>query len=360
VQAVVIATPEHWHAYMCIAACEAGKDVYVEKPASHNISDGRLMVDAARRTNRIVQVGSQQRSGAHFQRAVKYIQEGRIGDVHYATCWNHSGGQTPYPIVDVGTTPPADLDYEMWLGPAPQKPFADVWPRRRSMYWDFYGGSLTEWGAHLADIVLWAMKVSGPQSVVATGAHFRKKSGEIPDTLQVSYEYPNFLFQYSIMQHNGFGPNGEAGAKRFGSLGTQFHGTKGTLFVDRRGFRITPQYTRREDPVDVPAFPAFHFDDRETNVYFTAECMPEQSESSVQGVAHVRNFLDCVKTRKRPNADIEDGHHTNTVCRLGNISFRVGRKLRWDEAREQVVGDDEANRLVTGTYRAPWVPKGLA
>lgn len=226
---------------MCIDACNAGKDVYVEKPASHNIRDGRLMVEAATRNNRVVQVGSQQRSGAHFQRAVKYVQEGRIGDVHFVTCWNHTAGSSGFTDPAIPAAPPSDLDYEMWLGPAPKVPFAEVWPRRRQYYWDFFGGSLTEWGAHLADIALWAMKVDAPQAVTATGATFRNKQIELPDTLQVMYEFPNFLFQYSVLQHNSFGPNGDHGAKRFGSQGTQFHGTKGTLFVDRRRFKITPQ-----------------------------------------------------------------------------------------------------------------------
>lgn len=358
VQAVLIATPEHWHALMCIDACNAGKDVYVEKPASHNIRDGRLMVDAARRNNRIVQVGSQQRSGAHFKRAVKYVQEGRIGDVHFVTCWNHSGN-SGFVDPQVPPSPPADLDYEMWLGPAQRAPFTKVWPRLRRNFWNFYGGSLTEWGAHLADIAFWAMKVDAPQSVVANGANYRNKQSELPDTLQVMYEFPNFLFQYSVLQHNSFGPNGENGAKRFGSQGTQFHGTKGTLFVDRRGFKITPQYVRHEDPANVPPLSGFRHDDREPNVYYTAECLPEESDTSVQLVAHIRNFVDCVKNRNRPNADIEDGHRTNTACRLGNISYRVKRKLRWDGVKEQVIDDPEANRLVVGTYREPWIPKGL-
>ena len=177
--------------------------------------------------------------------------------------------------------------------------------------------------------------------------------------LQVTYEFPNFLMQYSVMQRNSFGPNGDPGAKRFGSLGTQFHGTKGTLFVDRRGFRITPQYARREDPANAPPLGGFHHDDREPNAYYTPECMPEESDTSVQLVAHVRNFVDCVKSRQRPNADIEDGHRTNTACRLGNVAYRVGRKLRWDAVKEQIIDDPEANKLAVGTYRAPWIPKGL-
>jgi predicted dehydrogenase len=355
VDAVVIATPEHWHAIMCIDACDAGKDVYVEKPASHHIRDGRLMVAAARQHQRVVQVGSQQRSGAHFQRAVRYVREGKIGDIHAVACWNHSYPMRPPPVTG---GPPAGMDWEMWLGPAPRMAYDQVINVARRGSWDLWGGMLTEWGAHLADVVLWAMNVKGPQVVTAVGGRFHKKAGEIPDTLQVSYAFPNFLFHYSVMSHNTYGLNGDPGAARFGSYGMQFHGTKGTLFVDRGGFRITPQTTRHEEPNQPPAPPTT--DSRPPGAYYTTELMPEQGDTSQQHGPHVRNFLDCVKSRKRPNADIEDGHRANTICRLGNIAYRLGRTLRWDPEKEQFAGDAEANRLAVGTYRAPWIPKGLA
>jgi predicted dehydrogenase len=356
IDAVVIATPEHWHALMCIDACDAGKDVYVEKPASHHIRDGRLMVEAARRKNRVVQVGSQQRSGAHFQRAVRYVQEKKIGEVYYATCWYHALPPTPKPPVSGG--PPPGMDWELWLGPAPKLPYAEVWNAARRSTWDFWGGVLTEWGAHLADIVLWAMKATGPQSVVAAGGQFHHKVGQIPDTLQISYKFPGFLFHYSILSHNSYGLNGDVGSARFGSYGIQFHGTKGTLFVDRGGFRLIPQTFRQEEPNQPPPPPTS--DSRQPGYYYTTQILPEHSDTSLQHGPHVRNFLDSVKSRKRPSADIEDGHRANTLCRLGNIAYRVGRPVRWDPAKEQVLDDAEANRLAIGSYRAPWTPKGLS
>jgi predicted dehydrogenase len=361
VQAVLIATPEHWHVRMTMDACEAGKDVYCEKPASHNIRDGRLAVETARRTNRIVQVGSQQRSGSHFQRAVKYVQEGRLGDVHYAQCWGHAAPRedAPEAAAPPAGAVPEGLDYEFWLGPAAYRPWNEVWPRNRNRFWDYYGGYLTEWGAHLTDIVLWGMKAQAPRTVQAVGAQYRNKSAEMPDTLEVLYEYPNFIFQFSVLSHNSWGPNGDPGAGRWGSYGIQFHGTKGTLFVDRAGFRLSPQFIRRPDPNTYPRPAEWHHDDRDLGYYYTTETMPEYADASVQLPAHARSFVDSVKSRKRPIADIEDGHYTNTVNRLGNIAYRVGRKLRWDAAREQVIDDAEANRLVVGTYRAPWAPKGL-
>jgi predicted dehydrogenase len=355
INAVVISTPEHWHAIMAIDACDAGKDVYVEKPCAHHIRDGRLIVDAARRNNRVVQVGTQQRSGAHFQRAVKYVQEGRIGDVYYATCWHHS--PRPGPITQVKGGPPPGMDWDLWLGPAPKLPYDEVMNVGRRSYWDFWGGNLLEWGSHLADIVLSAMNVTGPERVAALGGQFHRKMGQLPDTLQVSYTYPNFLFHYSILNHNTYGLNGDTGAARFGSYGIQFHGTKGTLFIDRSGFRLTPQPTRREEPNQPPPPPTT--DSRAPGFYYTTEIYPEVSDSSVQHAPHVRNFLDCVKSRHRPIADIEAAHYTNTTLRLGNISYRVGRVLQWDGAGERIMDDREANELAIGTYRDPWRPKGL-
>jgi predicted dehydrogenase len=218
---------------------------------------------------------------------------------------------------------------------------------------------ITEWGAHLVDIALWGMKAKAPRTVVAEGGQFHTKEGEIPDTLQVLYQYESFLLQYSVLHHNSFGHNGDAGAARFGSFGIQFHGTRGTLFVTRSGYQFTPQMTRTEEPTHPPRPVMWLNDERQLGYYYTAESLPEQADSSAQHAPHVRNFLDCVKSRQRPIADIEDGHIANTVCRLGNIAYRVGRRLWWDSTREQAVDDAEANKLVIGTYRAPWVPKGL-
>jgi predicted dehydrogenase len=334
---------------MCIDACEAGKDVYVEKPVSHHVHDGRLMVEAARRNERIVQVGTQQRSGSHFQRAVKYVQEGKLGDVHYTACWNHS--PMPGPRERVSGGPPEGMDWDMWLGPAPKMPYDEVWNVGRRGYWDFWGGMICEWGAHLNDIVLWAMNVQAPESVAAIGGRFFKE-GEIPDTLLASYKFPRFVHHYSVLSHNTFGPNGDPGAARFGSYGMQFHGTKGTLFIDRGGFRITPQTFRQEEPerVDGPSVP----DMRAPGYYYTTELLAEQSDSSEQHGPHVRSFLDCVKSRKRPIAEIEDGYNANVVCRLGNIAYRLGRTIKWDAAKHEIVGDAEATRLAIGEYRGPW------
>jgi predicted dehydrogenase len=218
---------------------------------------------------------------------------------------------------------------------------------------------LTEWGAHLVDIVLWATGARSPRAVVASGGQFHRATGQIPDTLQALYEFDGFLLQYSVLSHNTFGPNGDPGSARFGSYGIQLHGTKGTLFVDRAGFHITPQTVRREEPDHPERTLMWLNDERQLGYYYTTECLSEQSDSSMQHWPHIRNFINSVKTRTRPIADIDDGHLANTVCRLGNIAYRVGRRLRWDGAAERVIDDPEANRLVVGTYRSPWIPRGL-
>jgi predicted dehydrogenase len=192
---------------------------------------------------------------------------------------------------------------------------------------------------------------------VALGGQFFTETGEIPDTLQASFKYPRFLLHYSVLNHNTFGPNGDPGAARFGSYGMQFHGTKGTLFVDRGGFRITPQTNRHEEPDRVPGESPPNM--QAPGYYYTTEILAEQSDPSEQHAPHHRHFIDCVKSRKRPIADIEDGHWANVAGRLGNIAYRLGRTLHWDAVKEEVVGDAEANRLVVGTYRDPWKPKGL-
>ena len=203
------------------------------------------------------------------------------------------------------------------------------------------------------------MKAQGPRSVVAAGGQFWRKSAEIPDTQEMLYEFDNFILQYSIFSHNSYGPNGDAGANRFGSYGIQFHGTKGTLFVDRAGFKLTPQYVRVDDPNHGPRPAIWSPDERQLGYYYTAETLPEVGDSSAQHQVHVRHFIDCVKSRKRPIAEVEDGHYTNVTVRLGNIAYRLKRRINWDNAKEQVIDDPEANKLAIGEYRAPWAPKGL-
>ena len=322
IDAVICGTPDHWHALVTIAACEAGKDVYCEKPVATSIGEGRAMVNAARRYDRVVQVGKQQRSGAHFQRAVEIVQSGQIGKVTFCRAWNVAN-ELPEGIGNpADCNPPPELDYDMWLGPAPKRPYN---PNRSHytfrFFWDYAGGKITDWGAHLIDIIHWGMNVDAPLAVAASGGKYViPDNRETPDTQEVVYDYPGFTMTYSYRGANEYPLDGH-------EYGMQFHGTKGTLFVDRGGFKVTPE----ED-----AIPAV------------------EGGGSPQNEPHWRNFLDCVKSRQRPICDIEIAHRTTTACHLGNIAYLTGRRLQWDREKERITNDADANRLLTRAYRAPW------
>jgi predicted dehydrogenase len=359
IDAVIVATPDHWHPLITIHACEAGRDVYVEKPISHNVREGRLMVEAARRHNRVVQVGIQQRSGSHFQRAVKAVQDGRIGKVHFAQCWNHNTGSAEGMGFPPDQEPPAGLDWDLWLGPAPKVPYN---PARRNFraWWDYAGGELTNWCVHLIDIVHWAIGQDTPLSVASSGGKYFVKDGrDCPDTQEVLWEYPgNCLVRYSTMEHNSFGPNGNPGWKPFGSYGIMLQGTLGTLFVDRAGYEIIPQAMEHRD--EAAQYSREAYDDLTgVGMYFNADGPNERGTTSTQHRPHVRNFLDCVKSRQKPVGDIETGHRSTATCLIGNIALRTDQKLRWDGAAERFTNSAEANKLLTRHYREPWHLAGL-
>jgi len=358
VDAVVVATPDHWHPLITVDACQAGKDVYVEKPVSHNVREGRLMVEAARRHRCIVQVGIQQRSGTHFQRAVKAVQDGRIGQVHFVQCWNHWKGNPAGMGFPADTAPPPDLDWDMWLGPAPLVPYN---PARRNFraWWDYAGGELTNWCIHLIDVVHWALGVDAPLSVASSGGkYYTRDCRDCPDTQEVLWEYPHdTLVRWSTVQHNSYG-NGNPGWKPFGSYGILFQGTLGSLFVDRAGYEIVPQAVEHFDK-DGQGSRSAYDDLTGTGLYYTAAGPAERGTTSVQHVPHVRNFLDCVKSRDLPAGDIEIGHRSTATCLLGNIALRTGRKLLWDAAAEKFTNVPEANTWLTRRYRAPWVLPGM-
>lgn len=326
IDAVIVATPDHWHALPTILACEAGKDVYVEKPLSLTLYEGRRMVEAARRYSRVVQTGTQQRSGRHFQEAVEIVASGRLGKVSFVRCFNYEN-EHPHGIGNPpDSEPPEGLDWDLWLGPARRVPYN----KNRCFYnfrwfWDYSGGKLTDWGVHLIDIAQWAMGVDAPLSASAFGhKYYLEDNRETPDTLHVMYEYPGFLLVYENRVVNDDRLNGHG-------YGVEFHGTDGTLFVDRGGYELRPQFRN-----GVP------------------RTEPLQSGGSDQHFTHCRNFVECVRSRQRPQSDVEICHRSTSTPHLGNISLKVGRTIRWDAAREQIIGDDEANALLRPRYREPW------
>ncbi|HKE21113.1 MAG TPA: Gfo/Idh/MocA family oxidoreductase [Bryobacteraceae bacterium] len=358
VNVVIVATPDHWHPLITVDACNAGKDVYVEKPVSNRVREGRLMVEAARRNQRVVQVGLQQRSGTHFQRAAKIVQSGDLGDIHYVQCWIHERQGKGMAAPD--SAPPANMDWDFWLGPAQAVSFNKAYhPGGWRNFYNFGGGRITDWGVHLIDTVHFAMGKDQPLSVSANGAKFYVQDRrDTPDTQEVIWEYPGFLVHYTHLMHNSYGNNGNLGNKPFGSYGIQFHGTRGTLFIDRNGYEVSPQMQQHMEPGGVSSRSAFD-DLAGISVYYTLDGVSGRGTTSEQHLPHVRNFLDCVKTRQKPISDIEVGHRSTAACHLGNVAYRVGRKLKWDSQTEQVVGDEEANRMLTRSYRGPWRLAGL-
>ncbi|HEX5410574.1 MAG TPA: Gfo/Idh/MocA family oxidoreductase [Terriglobia bacterium] len=351
IDAVVVGTPDHWHPLVMIEACKAGKDVYVEKPICHTIDEGILMVEAARRYNRVVQVGTQQRSGIHFQKAVKLVQDGFIGKVSFVRTWNYANSYPEGIGNPADCDPPTNLDWNAWLGPAPKVAFnwnrfgpdPNLPPRWSTFryFWDYAGGFMTDWGVHLIDIVQWAMQVEAP-SVIASmgGKYYIKDNAETPDTLQVTYEYrsPDFVCVYENRWDNANSMYGK-------DYGIEFHGTDGTLFVDRGGFQV---------------FPEQHRVDHSTNRYAPptmAEVIPpmEMKSANNSHSDHVRNFLDCMKSRQRPISDIEIGHRSTSACLLGNVAFRSKERIQWDVKNQKLLsGGSKAQQLVTRNYRAPW------
>lgn len=347
VQAVVVSTPDHWHALQTMLACAAGKDVYVEKPMTLFIREGRWMTRAARKYNRVVTAGTQGRSGAHVKEVRRLIAGDHIGKIHsirIGAFRNIMPGFGSLPETDA----PTDLDYEMWLGPAPKRPYRP----HRALYhfrwfWDYSGGQMTNLGAHDIDFVHALLRVKGPTKVYSTGGRFAlQDDGETPDTQDAILTYPGFTMVVSLRE-------GSAG-RRHGQ-GTEFFGTKGSMVVGRGGFEVFPD-TRVAPERQIPPWstPVGHPKPADLKPEPWTEKKSGKGTSDEPMDLHVRNFLDCVKSRERPAADVEGAHEVSVACHLANLSFRLGRTLEWDPEKEEIVGDREASAHVVRPYRKPW------
>ena len=332
IHAVIVGTPDHWHALATILACQAGKDVYVEKPLATTIQEGRAMITAARKHNRIVQVGTQQRSGKHFQDAVAFVQSAALGKIRMARAWAYLDWKG-----DIGnppdSAPPPHVDYDFWLGPAPLRPFNPMrFHHNFRWFWDYSGGLMADWGAHMVDVVMWAMK-EDPVGATAIGGKygFPNDIRETPDTQQALVEFPGFSMEWEHMIGCGIGPWQR-------EHGVEFHGENGILVVDRGGWEVYSETDKLKQPDRV----------------YRMMPRPRQSVEGDFHFAHIQNFIACMKSRQTPTADVEIGHKSIIACHLGNMAVRLRRYVRWDAAQEQVVGDREAQQLVGRTYRQPW------
>jgi predicted dehydrogenase len=352
VDAVVISTPDHWHTLMTMLACAAGKDVYVEKPLTLFVREGRWMIDVARRHRRVVQVGTQQRSGEHYHKARELIRQGHLGHVFSVRMQAYRNIMPGYGR-PADQEPPPELNWDLWLGPSPRRKYNP----NRALYhfrwfWDYSGGQMTNLGQHALDIAHWYLGAKGPKSVSSIGGRFcLQDNGETPDTQDVLFEYPGWT---AVWSHR------EACKGTPGAAPLEFFGSHGSLAISRTGFTLTADRKLRPENT-VPQFTGAHPVGGPVGVaetgppqFWTKPVVDKSGDSRAQLKQHVRNFLDCVKSRKQPISDLESGHRVATACHLANISLRLGRRLRWDADKEMILDDTEAAKLLVRPYRAPW------
>ncbi len=349
IDAVIIATPDPWHAPMAILACDAGKDVYLEKPVFYRIGEGKAMIDAVRRNKRIVQIGTQHRSAEHIAEAARMVQGGRIGEVRFVRVWNYMSiawGNAPLP----DSEPPADLNWDAWLGPSPKVPFNRNRLNYRS-FMDYTNGIISDYGNHRFDSVHQIMGDEIPLTVASSALRFNQKlAGDIYDMQTATYEYRNFLLSYEACNYNGHGLGGRtAGMRYYGMRGPEdrphgmaFYGTEAALFVDRIGMELYPE---PKPPAPGSGRRGFAWEPRMEKFK-----MNEDEPTPM----HTLHFAECVRARKDPFPNIETGIRATTVACLGNISYWTGRKLKWDAGQLTIPGDAEANRYLNRPYRKPW------
>jgi predicted dehydrogenase len=351
IDAVIIATQDQWHAPMLILACEAGKDVYLEKPVMYRVAEAKSMVDAVRRNKRIVQIGTQHRSADHIAEAAKMIQSGKIGEVRFVRVWNYmsiSWGNPPVPDSD----PPPDLNWDAWLGPAPYSPFNRNRLNYRS-FMDYTNGIISDFGNHRFDSVHQIMGADTPLTVVSSALRFNKKlAGDIYDMQTAIYEYPNFILNYEACNYNGHGLGGRtAGMRYYGMRGPEdrphgmaFYGTDAALFVDRIGMELYSE----------PKPPEGGMRGMRRGFTWTPRMEKIKMNEDEPTPLHTKYFVDCVRSRKDPFANIEVGVRATTIACIGNVAYWAGRKLKWDGENANFRDDKEANKYLFRPYRKPW------
>ncbi|MFW5756643.1 MAG: Gfo/Idh/MocA family protein [Tangfeifania sp.] len=332
IDVIIIGTPDHWHTIPFVYASQEGKHIYCEKPLANTIEEINIMERAANRYGNVVQVGQWQRSDKHWQDAVKFVHSGKLGKIRSVRTWSYQGWMKSIPVKPDGPVPEG-VDYDFWLGPAKEQPFN---PNRFHFnfrwFWDYAGGMMTDWGVHIIDYALFGMKAKAPNSVMSMGGKFAypEDACETPDTLQALYEFDG----YTMLWDHGIGIDGGYYGR---SHGVGFVGNNGTLVVDRGGWEVIPE--GGNDP---------------------AMERVDLKKGDGQGLNnHMENFIDCIKDPdKTPNCNIEIAANTARVCHLGNIAYKTGRRLYWDADNSKFIDDEDANRYLTPTYRAPWeLPK---
>jgi len=331
--AVVIATPDHWHAIQTVDACEAGLDVYVEKPLSVTVVEGRHMVRAARRNRRVVQVGLHRRSSQLYANLAEFVGSGKIGKVTVARCYRLNN---MFPK-GIGTCPPSDppahLNWDLWLGPRPKRPYqANIHPYK-FRWWKQYSSQMANWGVHFLDAIRWATGEDAPKSICAMGGQFAVEDDRtIPDTMEAA-------FQFASGRLVLFGQYEAGGNPALASGEIELRGTQGTVYSSGRGYEVVPERGGQFQSRDPRIKPAE---------------VPAEGNNRNLTSRHARNFLDCVKSRKKPNADVEIGHRSTTMALLANISLETGLRLEWDAETETITNSPAAAKLLHYEYRKPW------
>lgn len=326
IDAVIVATPDHWHALITIMACQAGKDVYVEKPVANSIFEADQMAKAAERYHSVIQCGQWQRSGLHWKELVDYIQSGSFGPISKVDVWRYGGNEVP--VVPDGPVP-AGVDYDLWLGPAQQRPFnQNRFHYNFRWFWDYAGGKMTDWGVHLLDMAMWALNVKHPSTISATGGKlvFPNDAMETPDLLKVNYNFGPI----EIIWENNFGLQKTS----FGfDHGLTFHGENGIIRANRSFWEVYPAKTEGVTIIDP---------------------VPRKVNAGNDLDLHIRDFLDAIKSRNQNTAaNIQVGRDAARVAHMGNIAYRTGLELHWNND-SSLFNEQEANHLLKPEYRKPW------
>ena len=335
--AVVVATPDHWHAIMTVDACKAGKDVYVEKPLCKTVYEGRKMVEAARRHDRVVQVGTHRRSSKLYAAVAELIARDKVGKVTMSKAFRLSN---MYPL-GIGkkqpVEPPKDLDWEMWLGPRPLRGYQDNITPYKFRWWGLYSSQAANFGVHRLDAIRWLTGELAPSSVCAMGGRFAVDDDRtIPDTMQATFEFASgrlaVFGQYEASQNLAL-----PGDRELARAKIELRGTLGTIYIGDPGYQIIPERGGQ-------------FQDTKERMEAVREGTPDGNLTN----QHTRNFLDCVKSRERPTADVEIGHRSTTFSHLANISLQTRLRIEWDAEKERITNSEEANELLHYEYRKPW------
>ncbi|MDQ3258473.1 MAG: Gfo/Idh/MocA family oxidoreductase [Acidobacteriota bacterium] len=328
---VIVATPDHWHPLQTIAAVKAGAHVYVEKPIGHTIKEGRAMVNAARAADRIVQVGTHRRISPHNRSGMEFLKSGKVGDIGMVRTFVHYGGGPGEVTPD--SEPPAGLDWNMWCGPAPLRPFnKKIHTRGFRQYLDYANGQLGDWGIHWLDQVLWWTDEKYPKRVSSFGGRFIKSDNtDAPDTQVATYEFEKFVVTW---EHRMYAANNAEKTHPQQAVGCYFYGTEGTFHMGwLDGWTFYPSDKAK---------PIVHEDSK----------LNEPDQQNIRELW--ADFVTAIEKKKTPVCDIEVGHRSTNLALLGVLSMKLGRSVRWDGKQEQIIDDPEANQLLRREYRAPW------